>query len=276
LDPPTDALPSFIETPQGFNCQPLHEDLQVRWQVNGDSLDIELIGNIDESVYMGFGISGSDIDTKMVGADAVLCDEFEGQFRAVDFYLSAKQPCTNGAGVCADQPNGLTNDISLVSGGRDASTGITVVRYTRPLTPSNLGANVGGQAVDRSISVQPGESTFVVWAIGPVDGGSGLPQFHSIAYPSDDVSIEFGRSVQDNCEPLVEGEVDEEEPADIVPFFRPVLSGVTEFTARIGPPADPKGYTAITGQEAFGVSWCKSNLVFGCFPIEVFSSKNYS
>jgi hypothetical protein len=252
-------VPAFVETPGGYNCEPLYEDVQVRWKVDGDNLAVELIGRIDDSIYMSFGISGSDDRTNMVGADTVVCDEFEGEFRALDYYMESRGQCSNGQGVCPDGANGLTDDISAVSGERAEDAGLTIVRYSRPLIPTNLDALVGAQTVDRAISADPGVSTFVVWAVGPIDDDAGMPFFHSIAFPSEDVSIEFGRIVVDNCESLMVG--GEEEEAEIIPFLRPFITETLEFTARIGPSASPRGYAAITGQDAWGISWCKFHIV---------------
>jgi hypothetical protein len=48
------------------------ETFQVRWKVNGDALDFELLGEIPEDSYMAFGVSGEDYGTAMIGADIVV------------------------------------------------------------------------------------------------------------------------------------------------------------------------------------------------------------
>ena len=66
-------IPAIAVTPEGFNCEPLNEDYQVRWRISGDNLDVELLGRIETGTYMGFGISGRpQTDTFMIGADAVV------------------------------------------------------------------------------------------------------------------------------------------------------------------------------------------------------------
>lgn len=51
--------------PDRWNCEPLNDDYQVRWVVNNSNIVIELVGRIDETQYMGFGVSGSDTNTNM-------------------------------------------------------------------------------------------------------------------------------------------------------------------------------------------------------------------
>lgn len=77
VDPNVD-IPSFIPTPEGFNCEELNPvgnpagnaPLQVRWRVNEEILEVELIGRLPEGEYFGFGVSGSNERTEMIGADA--------------------------------------------------------------------------------------------------------------------------------------------------------------------------------------------------------------
>jgi hypothetical protein len=133
-----------------------------------------------------------------------------------------------------------------------------LVRYKKPLVPTNAEDQVSGVDVDRPISVQPGETTFIAWALGPVSTDTGLPNFHSIGFPREDVSIEFGREVTDNCEPLVRDDTPDQPtpaPETPTPFQRPILANITEFKARIGPSGGPKGYEAITGRTAWGIAW---------------------
>ena len=72
---PSDTLVArvFMLTPEGFNREPLNADFQVHWLIHGASLNVELI---HQSVYMSFGVSGSDVETDMIGADTVVADFF--------------------------------------------------------------------------------------------------------------------------------------------------------------------------------------------------------
>lgn len=224
-------VPPILRTPANLNCEPLNDRLQVRWAVVNNQLSVELIGRVSETEWMGFGRSGMDSRTFMIGADPVVVDTFTGQFRARDFYLSNRSQCSNGNGVCPDtsQSTGV-DDVSSVSGERDSALGVTVVRYKKPITPSDVGETVAGAAVDLPISIAPGAMTFVVWAIGPVSD-IGLPLFHSV-FPSQDYLIEFGRKVVNNCQPLAVAAAPTASP---IPFDVPMLKGVTDITARIGP-----------------------------------------
>ena len=259
--------PAIAMTPEGYNCEPLHEDLQVRWKVvgdNNDALAIELVGRIDDDQYMAFGRSGRDDETFMEGADAVVADiSLEGEFRARDLYMGVRGQCSAGEGVCPDGQFGFTNDATDVSGAADF--GLTLIRYTRSLGATDVDAEVelqsgGLGAIDRVISLD--EDTFIVWAIGPLSASNGFPNFHTI-YPGSsgedkDYSLNFGREVMDNCTPLVGGGGGgETELAE--PFERPVLGqgdNVVEFEAHIGLSGGPRGYMAISGgRTAWGISW---------------------
>ena len=193
----------------------------------------------------------------MVGADVVICDLFEGFFRAVDYYINARAQCSNGDGVCPDAAfAGFTDDATDVSGERGA--GVSVIRYKRPLIPTDAdGAMVLGSRVDLPISANPGEETFVAWAIGERSADTGFPSFHTIAFPKQSKSIDFGRDVVDNCQPLVTDDSDPTDPAVFEkPFQRPALKDITEFRANLGPSGGPRGATSITnGRAAWGIAW---------------------
>lgn len=253
-------VPSIARTPQGYNCESLNDDYQVRWQVEGNMLAIELLGRIDDDEYMGFGRSGADDRTLMVGADPIVADFFEGSFRARDFYITAQAQCSVGTGVCPDEnANTGVNDVGEVSGERES--GVTLVRYKKPILPSNVDLDVAGSPVDGVIAIDAGISTYVVWAIGPVDAATGLPFFHSNDFARTSVSLEFGRPVMDNCEPLLDPVDPNVEAtlaptaAPIEPFFLPIIRETTEITARIGPSAGDRGYTGVTGLDAWGIAW---------------------
>lgn len=60
---------------EDWNCEPLSDDFQVRWVVNGSTVAMELVGRIDDSQYMGFGVSGDDDKTNM-NFRCVKCNKF--------------------------------------------------------------------------------------------------------------------------------------------------------------------------------------------------------
>jgi DOMON domain len=268
--------PAIAITPDGFNCEPLTDNFQVRWQVDGENLNVELVGlDIDEGMYLAFGLSGNDNETIMIGADAVVADiDSEGNFRARDIYMGQNAQCSSGEGVCPDGEFGLTNDVMNVSG--ESASRLTVFCYTRPVTPSDIRAmDSNGVAVDRAIPLTG--DAFIVWAIGPVSPTNGFPNFHSV-YPGSNredknYSLNFGRDVVDNCTPLVTGSSGQSDDATGTddemaleePFTRPVLNAkndVTEFVAHIGPSGGRRGYSAISGgRVGWGISWYINGLI---------------
>ena len=237
----------------------------MRWQVQKDALAVELVGRIDDFVSMGFGPSGLASSIFMVGADPVIADfDAEGAPRARDFYMSSRAQCRNGDGVCPDTSgDGLVDDVANVSGEQDA--GLTLVRYTRLLTPSDLDAKVGDQTVDLSIAVESGKETFVVWALGPISADADHPNFHPTAFARSDVSIEFGRAPVDHCLPLAVDDVASPTfaPADPVEAFdRPIIRDTTDLVARIGPSGGNRGYAAISGgRTPWGIAWYVNDLL---------------
>lgn len=51
------------------NCRELISNkLQVKWEIQGDNVQIELIGRIREDQYMAFGLSGANGRPQMVNA----------------------------------------------------------------------------------------------------------------------------------------------------------------------------------------------------------------
>lgn len=200
--------------------------------MTGNEIAVELVGLVSETDWMGFGISGSTTRTFMLGADPTVVDMYNGSYRARDYYLINRSQCSGVSGVCPDTRNGKTDDVKINSVSGERNQGITLVRYVRPLTPTDVNDNLPSDSrIDRSISVASGISTYIVWATGPVSPDTGLPQFHT-AYPRGlDFKLEFGRTVKDNCVPLV-ANVEVTPP---VPYQIPVLKDVTEIVARIGP-----------------------------------------
>jgi DOMON domain len=225
-------VPKIARTPAGFNCEPLNDQFQVRWAIMGKEIAVELVGLVGEHDWMGFGVSGSTTRTFMLGADPTVVDRYNATYRARDFYLNNLSQCSGVNGVCPDTQNNRTNDVKVGSVSGEQDQGITLVRYIRPLTPKDVNNSLPSDSrIDRSISVAPGVSTYIVWAIGPVSPDTGLPQFHTVYPRGQDFKLEFGRNVTDNCVPLVSNvTVTPPEPYQI-----PILKDVTEFVARIGP-----------------------------------------
>lgn len=120
--------------PKMVNCRELLDGrLQVKWEIQGDHVLIELYGRIKEDQYMGFGISGAQGRAQMVGADVVIAfyDRKTRVFRAEDYFLSQLAQCDGKQGVCPDERIGGKNDIQFLFGER--KNGVTTIKYTRPL-----------------------------------------------------------------------------------------------------------------------------------------------
>jgi hypothetical protein len=88
---PEPEVPLIAQTPEGYNCEPLNANYQVRWQIDADQQEIaiELVANIPDGSYMGFGVSGSTTRTLMDQADtivAVSCSNTSG-FLFVEFCI---------------------------------------------------------------------------------------------------------------------------------------------------------------------------------------------
>ena len=227
------VIPDIAKTPPGFNCEPLNQQFQVRWAVMGSEIAFELVGQIEKAEWMGFGVSGSPTKTFMLGADPTVVDMYNGTFRARDFYLNNRSQCSGMNGVCPDSRNG-TDDVKTGSISGELDQGITLVRYVRPLVPSDVNDSAPPETrIDRSIRISSGEFTYIVWAIGPVSPDTGLPQFHTVWPQGVDFKLEFGRAVTDNCEPFIG--IPDAPTTTIVPYDIPVLKDVTEIVARIGP-----------------------------------------
>eukprot|EP00171_Calliarthron_tuberculosum_P010570 IDg10570t1 len=213
----------------GWNCETLRKDYQVRWRLNGNSMNIELVAKVKKSYYMGFGVSGRDDKTFMVDSDVVIATDANRDIQAIDYFMNSRGQCVAGNGVCPDTENSAgagSNNVTQVSGERVEDT--LIVRYTRP-----VGA---GNALDRAFKIKRGEKTFVTWATGPFNVELNLPQKHrrEMSIPSGDVSFEFGREPINRCEtPIVPVKPVEEKAA--AGWTRPTFHNVNDFTARIGP-----------------------------------------
>jgi DOMON domain len=227
----------------------------------GNEIAIELVAIVEENEWMGFGVSGSTTRTFMLGADPTVVDMYNGTFRARDFYLNNRSQCSGLNGVCPDARNG-TDDVKFGSVSGEREQGVTLVRYTRPLTPSDINDSAPSNSrIDRSIPVSSGVETYIVWAIGPVSPDTGLPQFHTVYPRGADFKLQFGRTVVDNCTPLISVET-QETP---IPFEIPVLKDTTEFVARIGPSGGDRvsfPVNCVAIYSYFGLA----NIEFLCYP----------
>lgn len=97
-------------------CREIIKDkLQVKWEIRGDFLHVELLGRIDEDQYMAFGLSGQNGRSQMVRGDVTVAfyDKNSRVFRAEDYFLSDLSQCDGKYGVCPDSRIGGKNDAVL-------------------------------------------------------------------------------------------------------------------------------------------------------------------
>jgi hypothetical protein len=185
----------------GWSCETLLKDeFQARWRVDGAAISVELVGRIDDAQYMGFGPSGSDAATVMIGSDpAIVLRGADGNYTALDYHMSARSSCSAGVGVCADETVGsAADDLSDVVGERKGD--LVRVAYSRPMAAQDA-------AHDRPFRASG--DTFISWALGPVsllDSGARLPGYHELKTvpKGESVSFAFGRPADAaGCKPLV-------------------------------------------------------------------------
>jgi DOMON domain len=261
--PASSDIPDWIATPDGYNCEELNPTIgaagdapfHVRWRVDGDWLDVELIGRLPEGEYFGFGVSGATDRTFMIGADVQIGDINGGQPRVRDFFMDQRAQCSGTSGVCRDTAVQFTDDVAEVSG--DSQDGITVIRYRKPVSPTDTGLlSSAGVDVDQTVIVEPGVEQFIAWAIGPINPETDNALFHSTAFETGDRTLEFGRPVADNCLPLITDGTFAPTAAPPEPWNIPrIPQTVTEITAHIGPSGGARGYEAITGNSPWGIAW---------------------
>lgn len=102
----------------------------MQWEIQKDSVVIELYGRIGEDDYMAFGLSGANGRSQMVNSktslnvdneklhnlqingDVVVAfyDRKKLRFRVEDYHLSALSQCDGKQGACPDERVGGKND----------------------------------------------------------------------------------------------------------------------------------------------------------------------
>ena len=201
---------------------------------------------------MSFGISGDPNRPKMVDADVVVVyyDSQEKRAKVTDYYLTAKSQCApqSLSGACPDEkiPGGRS-DAQLVAW--NFADGILKVTFRRPL--------VTGDSADKNFFIDSPITT--ISAIGHLNSRKEAA-FHNIAYTRSHethTGIFFNRVLpQRNCKPFVPPhEVDKEALRAASAWEQAVLKDEHTFRAQIGPAGGSKGYTAITGEQSWGIAW---------------------
>ncbi|XP_045116491.1 protein Skeletor, isoforms B/C-like isoform X1 [Portunus trituberculatus] len=226
------------------NCEQLHKDLQVSWEVFGDQITMELAGQVGEDDYMAFGMSGSPSEPLMVGGDAVVVhmDGYLGSFK--DYNLTSYMPCTHllgqHKGVCYDDLVGGAQDYQEFSHKRE--DGINIFTFRRRLTTPDAG----------DIPYPDSGEAMIIWALGHLDINRN-PTMH-YAWSKYKQPIEFTRKATERkCFAFTRSEKSIPERWKPVHLANPAAR---EFTASLGPDGGPRGYEAITRQHSeTGLSW---------------------
>jgi hypothetical protein len=228
------------------NCEQLHQDLTLDWTVNraDESVTFRLCGctspnDAFDNTWLGFGLSGSESATFMIGADAtIVWVDREDQPHAEDYYLSAYTQCGGGTGACPDDQSsaGTCSNSAILETGF-TQDGSQCVVFTR-----NFSA---GDECDQDINPD-NENQYIVWGVG----GLGDTAFrHFVRAENGDAPLHLGRQPSKDCESLVCSSCDAYETQTLV-----APSDAT-FVAHIGPSGDQRGYMGITGRAGWGIAW---------------------
>ncbi|XP_037943587.1 protein Skeletor, isoforms B/C-like [Teleopsis dalmanni] len=254
ITPPWWYTPTTTTTPRPVyaNCRELLPNrLQVKWELQGEYLQIELFGRINEDQYMAFGLSGANGRAQMSQADIVVAfyDTTARVFRAEDYFISDLSQCDGQHGTCPDERIGGRNDVIVLSG--DRKNGVTSIRYKR-LLQTNEPIYDLAIPTDREVSV--------IAAIGPLNSRKEANAHAHTAsdHNVDDIRINFSARNDHSCKNSLYNVKDETGPA---PWPTRTIMNEYMFTARIGPTGGKRGYTPITGVPSWGIAWYLNDLL---------------
>lgn len=234
------------------NCEQLHKDMQVSWEIFGPQITFQLSGQIDDNDYMALGISGSPTRSQMMDSDVAISYMNGLLGITADYNITGRYPCTNvlgkNKGVCLDEKVGGQGSYQIHTYVRN--DGITSITFRRNLLNSDdSGDKVFNQEGD----------TYFVWAIGKYNKFF-EPTFHH-TFPRGDIKFELGRKpTQKNCFSFSRHRKAKPKPKHWGPLrIKDVL--VTTFTCRVGVPGAQKGYYGMTGMSSPGVVWYVNGLM---------------
>ncbi|CAD7083693.1 unnamed protein product [Hermetia illucens] len=236
--------------PKANNCRELLSGrLQVKWEIQGEFLFVELFGRIKEDQYMAFGLSGAQGRPEMIGADVVVAfyDTTKRVFMAEDYYISHLAQCDGKQGVCPDERIGGKNDIIVLSG--DRKNGVTHIKYKR-LLQTNEPIN--------DLAIPNNRDVSVIAAIGPLNARKEANAHSHSDVNADDIRIEFNSKNDHSCTSSLYDIKDKDDPE---PWPTRILAGTTSISARIGPTGGKRGYTALTGHPSWGIAWYLNDLL---------------
>lgn len=226
----------------------------------------------DPDIYMAFGLSGDPDRPKMIDSDVTVVwyDQYDKRAKVVDYFITAKSQCApqSQSGACPDlRLSGGREDSQLLSW--NYADGILKVAYRRPLTT--------GDSADKTFYVDSPITT--VAAIGHLNSRREAA-YHSIAFTrSHDThtKIFFNRVLPvRNCRPFINETDLMKEYLRAAPDAWPqsVIENEHIFRAQIGPAGGSRGYTAITGEQSWGIAWWINGLLIP--EIHVRRGQNYT
>lgn len=172
-------------------CEQLHRDIQLNWEVFGPQITFELVAKIASNDYIAFGISGSDNSSKMIGADVSISYLDAHLGFTYDYNITDRHPCVamhnnEYRGVCPDTRVGGVENYQIHTYTRE--NGLTKITFRRNLI--NTGDE--GDQVFKTTG-----ATYIVWAVGRLNKFK-EPRYHHM-YSKGNFKIEFGRKITKNC-----------------------------------------------------------------------------
>ena len=218
------ALVSLIKYESRLpQCEQLHRDIQLNWEIFGPQITFELVARIHPNDYIGFGISGSDNSSQMIGADVAISYLEAHLGFTNDYNLTDRHPCVSlreneFRGVCPDvKVNGVEN-YQIHTFTRE--NGLTKITFRRNLM--NTGDE--GDKVFKTTG-----ATYIIWAVGRLNKFK-EPRYHHM-YSKGDVKIEFGRKISKNCFQFVIPSHDATRNANDAAFSRQQVAALTSPSA---------------------------------------------
>lgn len=186
------ALVSLIKYESRLpQCEQLHRDIQLNWEIFGPQITFEIVAKIGSSDYIGFGISGSDNSSQMIGADVAISYLEAHLGFTFDYNITDRHPCVGlpnerPRGVCPDTRVGGVENYQIHTYTRE--NGLTKLTFRRNLI------NTGDEGDKVYKTSGP---TYIVWAVGRLNKFK-EPRYHHL-YSKGDVKLEFGRKIVKNC-----------------------------------------------------------------------------
>lgn len=190
------SVPPALVTPIKYEsrlpqCEQLHRDIQLNWEIFGPQITFELVARIGVNDYIGFGISGSDNSSQMIGSDVSISYLESHVGYTIDYNITDKHPCVSinnnqYRGVCPDTYVGGVDNYQVYTYTRE--NGLTKITFRRNIQ------NTGDEG-DKVLKTN--EPTYIVWAVGRLNKFK-EPRYHHM-YSKGDFKIEFGRKITKNC-----------------------------------------------------------------------------